>query len=78
MSVVPASIARLPWKLMLLIAAIAIFGAVVLYSAAGGSITPWALNQLVRFVIFSGMALVLSAYRSAFSRASPFQAMPPF
>ena len=60
MSVVPASIARLPWKLMLLIAAIAIFGAVVLYSAAGGSITPWALNQLVRFVIFSGMALILS------------------
>jgi len=40
--------------------AIAGFGTLVLYSAAGGSITPWAINQGVRFVIFSGMALVLS------------------
>lgn len=60
MSVVPATIARLPWKLMLLVTAIATFGIVVLYSAAGGSMTPWAINQLVRFLLFSGMALVLS------------------
>lgn len=60
MSVVPATIARLPWKLMLLIAALAAFGIVVLYSAAGGSMTPWAVNQMVRFIVFSGMALLLS------------------
>ena len=60
MSIVPAPIAQLPWKLMLLITAIAAFGIIVLYSAASGSMTPWALNQLVRFILFSVMALVLS------------------
>lgn len=60
MSIVPRAIARLPWKLMLLLCAIAGFGTVVLYSAAGGSMTPWAINQIVRFVLFSGMAMVLS------------------
>ncbi len=60
MSIVPHSITRLPWRLMLLVSSIAGFGIVVLYSAAGGSMTPWAINQLVRFIIFSGMALFLS------------------
>lgn len=58
--IVPEPIARLPWRVLLLVAAIASFGIVVLYSAAGGSMTPWALNQLVRFILFCGMALVLS------------------
>lgn len=58
--IVPTPIARLPWKLMLLIGMIAVFGIIVLYSAAGGSMTPWAANQLVRFAVFSVMALVLS------------------
>ncbi|MGE4411357.1 MAG: rod shape-determining protein RodA [Sphingobium sp.] len=62
MSIVPAPIAQLPWKLMLLITAIATFGIVVLYSAASGSMTPWAFNQLIRFAIFSVMALVLSRF----------------
>tara|TARA_R110000782_G_scaffold78276_6_gene155284 strand:+ start:42596 stop:43702 length:1107 start_codon:yes stop_codon:yes gene_type:complete len=66
MSIVPQPIARLPWRLMLLVAAIAAFGIVVLYSAASGSMTPWALNQLVRFVLFSGMALVLSRFPVSF------------
>jgi rod shape determining protein RodA len=46
--------------LILLLACIAGFGTLVLYSAAGGSITPWALNQGVRFIIFSAMAMILS------------------
>lgn len=45
---------------MLLVSSIAAFGIIVLYSAAGGSMTPWAINQLVRFILFSGMALFLS------------------
>jgi rod shape determining protein RodA len=40
--------------------AIATFGTIVLFSAAGGSITPWATNQAVRFCLFLGMALALS------------------
>ncbi len=60
MSIVPATIARLPWRVMLIISLIASFGVVVLYSAASGSMTPWAINQTVRFVIFSVMALFIS------------------
>jgi len=62
LSIVPAPVARLPWKLMLLITAIATFGIIVLYSAASGSMTPWALNQLIRFIVFTIMALVLSRF----------------
>ncbi|CAN5488340.1 rod shape-determining protein RodA [soil metagenome] len=59
-SLVPAPIAGLPWRLFLLLTCIASFGIVVLYSAAGGSFTPWALNQAARFCVFVGMALALS------------------
>lgn len=60
MSIIPPPVANLPWRVMLLLTAIATFGIIVLYSAAGGSMTPWALNQLIRFVVFSGMAVALS------------------
>jgi rod shape determining protein RodA len=62
-SLVPAPIASLPWRVLLLLAAIAGFGTVVLFSAAGGSMKPWAINQLVRFVLFLAMALALSRVR---------------
>ncbi len=57
---VPAPLAQLPWKIILLVLAIGCFGLVVLYSAAGGSLHPWALSQGVRFFVFLGMAIVLS------------------
>ena len=57
---IPAPIAALPWRVMLLLTGIALFGTVVLYSAAGGSITPWAINQGVRFCIFMGPALLIA------------------
>lgn len=60
---VPAPIARLPWRIIILLTAIAAFGTIVLYSAAGGSMTPWAINQCVRFMIFLAMALTLSRIR---------------
>src|SRR3546814_1091655 len=60
MSIVPEPLTQFPWRVLGILLAIAGFGTLVLYSAAGGSITPWAINQAVRFAIFSGMALVLS------------------
>ncbi len=59
---IPAPIARLPWKIILLMIIIAGFGGVILYSAAGGSMKPWATNHLIRFAIFLIMALVLSRF----------------
>ena len=57
---VPAPLAQLPWKIILLVIAISAFGLVVLYSAAGGNIRPWALNQGVRFSALLVAALVVS------------------
>ncbi|MDO7835153.1 rod shape-determining protein RodA [Sphingobium sp. HBC34] len=60
MSVVPKALTEFPWRILGLLLAIAGFGTIVLYSAANGHIFPWAVNQSVRFVIFSAMALALS------------------
>lgn len=49
---VPESIARMPWRLYGLLTAIALFGAVVLYSAASGHLMPWAGMQMARFCVF--------------------------
>ena len=58
-SLVPAPILALPWKILLLVSAIAGFGLLVLYSAAGARMT-WALPQAVRFVVFLSMAIAMS------------------
>ncbi len=59
-SVVPAQLSQLPWRIILLVMAIAFFGLLVLYSAASGNIRPWAFNQGTRFLIFLAMAILLS------------------
>jgi rod shape determining protein RodA len=59
-SLVPAPLARLPWGVILVIAAVTGFGLVVLYSAAGGRMMPWALPQGVRFLAFLIGAMILS------------------
>lgn len=60
MSIVPKPLTEFPWRILALLLAIAGFGTIVLYSAASGSIFPWAFNQGIRFCIFSAMALGLS------------------
>ncbi len=57
---VPAPLAQLPWRVLLLVCAIGGFGLIVLFSAAGGSIRPWVVPQGIRFCAFLGMAVVLS------------------
>jgi rod shape determining protein RodA len=60
MSFVPAPLATINWRILLLVLAIGAFGLVVLYSAAGGSVRPWALSQGLKFAVFLGMAIALS------------------
>ena len=62
---VPAPLAQLPWKIILLVLLIGCFDLLVLYSAAGGSIRPWALSQGVRFFVFLGCAVGLSRVRES-------------
>lgn len=67
-SIVPQSLAALPWRLLFTVTGIAGFGLVVLYSAASGNIMPWAGLQGLRFAVFLAMALVLSRFPEEFWR----------
>jgi rod shape determining protein RodA len=58
--IVPAPIAALPWRVILILLALVLFGATVLYSAAGGSFQPWAGNHIIRFIAYVAMAIVMS------------------
>lgn len=50
---------QLNWGLVLLITVLALCGFAALYSAAGGSLTPYAQKQMVRFVMcMAGMAVI--------------------
>lgn len=59
-SIIPAPLRHIPWGLLALVGAIGGFGLVVLYSAAGGSMQPWALSQGVHFVMFIVLAIAIS------------------
>lgn len=54
---VPQSLRGHPWGLIAALVFIAGFGMIVLYSAAGGSWTPWAFTHAIRFSVFLTMAL---------------------
>ncbi|MEW4466835.1 rod shape-determining protein RodA [Parasphingorhabdus sp. JC815] len=69
---IPAPIAQLPWKTILLLLVMASFGFVVLYSAAGGSLTPWAGLHMVRFLLFLMMAIVFSRLKEHFWKSVAF------
>src|SRR5678810_1174546 len=71
-AIIPRPLARLPWRLIFLVAAIAGFGLLVLYSAAGGSMQPWALKQAIIFLVFLGIAVGMSWISEATIKAITF------
>jgi rod shape determining protein RodA len=64
-AIIPQPLARLPWRLLFLIGAITTIGLLTLYSAAGGSLTPWALKQALIFGIFLTVAVTMSWVRES-------------
>lgn len=50
----------LSWGYILCILLLTAIGLLTLYSAAGGSMIPWAQNQLIRFCVCFGLMLVLA------------------
>ena len=56
----PEPIAALPWRMLLPLLAIVAIGLTVLYSAAGGSMSPWASSQGVKIAVFLVAALIAS------------------
>ena len=59
-AIIPQPLARLPWRLIWLVALICTIGVVTLFSAAGGSWSPWAMKQAVTILAFAGMAIGIS------------------
>lgn len=75
---VPRPVAELPWQIIFITLAIAGFGVVVLYSAAGGSVSPWAGIHALRFVVFLTMALVIRMFSESFVKWGTFPAYAVF
>ena len=59
-AIIPQPLARLPWRLIWLVALICTIGIVTLYSAAGGSSSPWALKQGTIILAFLCLAIAIS------------------
>src|SRR6476659_6246027 len=71
-AIIPRPLAKLPWRLIFLITGIAGFGLIVLYSAAGGSIRPWALKQAIVFGGFLTIAVSMSWMKESTIKAIAF------
>lgn len=50
----------LHWPLLLAVTAISSIGFLMLYSVAGGSLEPWAMRQIVRFLVGLGILVVFA------------------
>jgi rod shape determining protein RodA len=64
-AIIPQPLARLPWRLLFLVMGIAMIGLLTLYSAAGGSVNPWALKQAFIFFVFLSVAVGMSWIRES-------------
>ena len=71
-AIIPRPLAKLPWRLISLVSGIATFGLIVLYSAAGGHLQPWALKQAIVFTGFLGIAVGMSWMRESTIKAIAF------
>lgn len=75
MSVIPAPIAHQPWRMLIPLIALVVFGALVLYSAAEGDWNTYAVSHLIRFAVFLTMAAIMTQLRRGFVK---FMAYPAY
>jgi rod shape determining protein RodA len=73
-AIIPQPLAKLPWRLIWLVALICTIGIVTLYSAAGGSASPWALKQAITMLAFFGVAIGISYVPESFIKQMTFPA----
>jgi rod shape determining protein RodA len=71
-AIIPQPLARLPWRLIWLVALICTIGVVTLYSAAGGSMSPWATKQGITILGFFGAAIIVSYIPENFIKQMTF------
>lgn len=75
MSVVPVSVARQPWQMLIPLLILVVVGALALHSAAGNKWSTYAQPHLIRFTAFVVMALIMSRFRRDFVQ---FMAYPAY
>ncbi len=73
-SIVPEPIARQPWAMLIPLLLLVLFGAAVLYSAAGGSMQPFASSHLIRFSVFLVMASIIASLPREFVKFMTYPA----
>ncbi|MEP3051319.1 MAG: rod shape-determining protein RodA [Erythrobacter sp.] len=73
-SIIPEPIARQPWSMLIPLLLLVGFGAAVLYSAAGGSMQPFASSHLIRFCVFLVMASIIASLPREFVRFMTYPA----
>ena len=73
-ALIPQPLAKLPWRLIFLVAGIAGIGIITLYSAAGGSMNPWALKQGITVLVFLSIAIAISGIKEQTIKALTFPA----
>ncbi|HZB69674.1 MAG TPA: rod shape-determining protein RodA [Sphingomicrobium sp.] len=71
-AIIPQPLAKLPWRLIFLVAGITGMGLLTLYSAAGGSMRPWALKQGTTFLFFLCVAVTMSWVRESTIKSLAF------
>ena len=62
---IPEPVARQPWRVILPLTALVLFGTAVLYSASpvpGGSMRPWAMMHIIHYCVFLAMALIMARF----------------
>lgn len=72
--VIPEPIARQPWGMLVPLFLLVLFGAAVLYSAAGGRMDPFASSHLIRFCVFLVMAAIIASLPRGFVRFMTYPA----
>lgn len=72
MRLVPEPVARQPWGMLIPLILLVLFGAAVLYSAAGGSLQPYALSHIIRFVVFLFLASCMTYIPKDFVLRFPY------
>ena len=71
----PAPLANFPWRMVIPLTLLVLFGAAVLHSAAGGSMTPYASSHLLRYGVFLVMAIIMSFFPPDWAK---FAALPAY
>lgn len=59
--IVPEPIARQPWEMLIPLLLLTLFGGLVLYSAAGGAMQPFAQSHFIRFLVLSVMTAIIAS-----------------